>query len=679
LTSGGAVKCWGDNLAGQLGDGTTENRLTPVDVPGLAGNAAVLEAGAYHTCLLLSQGNVQCWGGNADGELGDGTTIERHAPAAVTGLPGAAVALTAGTDHTCALLSAGVLQCWGGNFYGQLGDGTANSFLAPVLVAGLPGGAAEVAAGRFHTCALTPGGGVKCWGLNADGQLGDGTTNTRGTPGDVSGLSSGMAAVTTGREYSCALTAGGGLKCWGYNSAGQLGDGTTDDRALPGDVVGLSEGVWDVEAGAWHACAVTSGGAAKCWGFNFWWQLGDGTTEDRPTPVDVAGLSSGVTAIAAGAWHSCALTAGGAVKCWGRNWDGELGNGSGGFSPAPVAVAGLSAGVTAIAAGEQHTCALLAEGAVKCWGLNSSGQLGDGTLAQGSTPVAVTGLSGPVVAIAAGAWHTCALTASGEVQCWGNNYYKQLGDGTRIGRTAAVRVAGLTGTVLSLAAGESYSCAVTSEGVQCWGNNLFGQLGNGTAGFRPTPAAVVNQTFVDVTNDYWAADFVEQLYVAGITDGCGSAPLRYCPDAIVTRAQMAVFLLRSLHGSTYTPPALGEGAGFGDVPDDHWAAAWITELAAQGITDGCGGGDYCPEQAVTRAQIAVFLLRAKYGPGYAPPVVGNETGIGDVPVDHWAAAWIKQLAAEGITAGCGGGNYCPEAPVTRAQMAVFLVRTFDLP
>jgi hypothetical protein len=190
---------------------------------------------------------------------------------------------------------------------------------------------------------------------------------------------------------------------------------------------------------------------------------------------------------------------------------------------------------------------------------------------------------------------------------------------------------------------------------------------------------VVNQTFVDVTNDYWAADFVEQLYVAGITDGCGSAPLRYCPDAIVSRAQMAVFLLRSLHGSTYTPPALGDGAGFGDVPDDHWAAAWIKQLVTEGITSGCGSGNYCPEQTLTRAQIAVFLLRAKYGSGYAPPVVGAETGIGDVPVDHWAAAWIKQLVAEGITAGCGGGDYCPEAPVTRAQMAVFLVRTFNLP
>ena len=153
----------------------------------------------------------------------------------------------------------------------------------------------------------------------------------------------------------------------------------------------------------------------------------------------------------------------------------------------------------------------------------------------------------------------------------------------------------------------------------------------------------------------------------------------YCPEATVTRAQMAVFLERGIHGSSYTPPAVGSSTGFGDVPLDYWAAAWIKQLAADGITSGCGGGNYCPEEAVNRAQMAVFLLRAKYGASYNPPAVGTGTGFGDVPANHWAAAWIKQLVNEGITAGCGNANYCPEVLVTRAQMAVFLVRTFSLP
>jgi hypothetical protein len=142
---------------------------------------------------------------------------------------------------------------------------------------------------------------------------------------------------------------------------------------------------------------------------------------------------------------------------------------------------------------------------------------------------------------------------------------------------------------------------------------------------------------------------------------------------------MAVFLERGIHGSTYTPPAVGASSGFNDVPSNYWAAAWIKQLAADGITGGCGGGNYCPGYPVTRAQMAVFLLRAKYGASYIPPAVGASTGFNDVPANYWAAAWIKQLAAEGITSGCGAGIYCPETPVTRAQMAVFLVRTFNLP
>jgi hypothetical protein len=190
-------------------------------------------------------------------------------------------------------------------------------------------------------------------------------------------------------------------------------------------------------------------------------------------------------------------------------------------------------------------------------------------------------------------------------------------------------------------------------------------------------ASVPPPRFPDVPTSYWAYDFIERLAVAGITGGCGGG--NYCPEQAVTRAQMAVFLLRGIHGAAYTPPAVGSTTGFGDVPTDYWAAAFIKQLAAEGITTGCGNGNYCPEHPVTRAQMAVFLLRSEHGAAYSPPGVGAGTGFGDVPTDYWAAAWIKQLVAEAITAGCGNGNYCPEQPVTRAQMAVFLVRTFNLP
>ncbi|HEY3472967.1 MAG TPA: S-layer homology domain-containing protein [Anaerolineales bacterium] len=185
--------------------------------------------------------------------------------------------------------------------------------------------------------------------------------------------------------------------------------------------------------------------------------------------------------------------------------------------------------------------------------------------------------------------------------------------------------------------------------------------------------------FADVSFQYWAESFVQRLSKAGITGGCGSNPPLYCPEGTVTRAQMAVFLERGIHGSSYSPAAPGTSTGFSDVPVTYWAAPWIKQLAADGITGGCGAGTYCPEGAVTRAQMAVFLLRSKHGAAYTPPAVGASTGFSDVPTTYWAAAWIKQLVAEGITSGCGTSTYCPEAPVTRAQMAVFLVKTFNLP
>jgi hypothetical protein len=184
---------------------------------------------------------------------------------------------------------------------------------------------------------------------------------------------------------------------------------------------------------------------------------------------------------------------------------------------------------------------------------------------------------------------------------------------------------------------------------------------------------------MDVPSNYWALSFIERLYSAGITGGCSASPLKYCPEDTVTRAQMAIFLLRAIHTSSYAPPGVGAGTGFGDVPPSYWSASWIKQLAAEGITSGCGNGNYCPEHPVTRAQMAVFLLRSKHGASYTPPNMGAGTGFADVPAGYWAAAWIKQLVTAGITSGCGNDNYCPENPVTRAQMAVFLVRTFGLP
>jgi len=302
--------------------------------------------------------------------------------------------------------------------------------------------AAQVSSGQWHTCALTTSGGVKCWGWNGTGQLGNGGTTPSTTPVDVSGLSSGVAAIATGGFHTCALMTSGGVKCWGRNDQGQLGNGGTTLSTTPVDVSGLSSGVAAIATGGFHTCALMTSGGVKCWGRNDDGQLGDGTTHDSTTPVNVSGLPSGAKAISAGGDHTCAVTTEGAAKCWGFNKEGALGNATTTNSSTPVGVSGLSSGVAAISAGGRHTCALTTSGGVKCWGWNGTGQLGNGGTTPSTTPVDVSGLSSGVAAISAGGSHTCALLTSGGVKCWGDGVYGQLGNGIKKNRTAPIAVVG---------------------------------------------------------------------------------------------------------------------------------------------------------------------------------------------------------------------------------------------
>jgi alpha-tubulin suppressor-like RCC1 family protein len=357
-----------------------------------AARATAITAGVTHACALTDAGSVMCWGANRSGQLGNGTWVERHVPGVVRGLA-SGVAVSAANASSCALTSNGAAKCWGNNAAGQLGDGTTVMRKQPVEVSGLSGLAA-ISAGDMSTCALTNAGGVKCWGYNCCGQLGDGTSIDRHTPVDVIGLTTDVIAIAANGGYTCALTSAGGVKCWGNNSNGQLGDGTTDEHRTPVDVTGLTSGVAAITVGGLHTCALTSAGGVKCWGYNFAGQLGDGSRTDRHTPVDVLGLASGVVAISAGFGQTCALTSIGGVKCWGYNAFGQLGDGSTDEHHTPVDVSRLGDGVAALAANGQYTCALMRTGEIKCWGGNGNGQLGDGTRTNHLTPVAVVGFGG---------------------------------------------------------------------------------------------------------------------------------------------------------------------------------------------------------------------------------------------------------------------------------------------
>jgi hypothetical protein len=378
-------------------------------------NVIRIAPGGNHTCALLSSGGVVCWGTNHYGELGDGTTTDRVNPAPVTGLSSGVAEIAAGDNHSCAVLTSGAVKCWGYNRYGQLGNGTATGATAanptPVDVSGITT-AVAITAGGSHTCALLTTGGVQCWGWNRRGQIGDGqdcsTSQCRQlVPTDVTGLASGVTAIDAGVYHNCAVLSGGTVKCWGQNDAGQLGTATGSPcqnellmpvpcAQTPVDVPGISNGA-GVTAGGKHTCALLTTSSAKCWGDNSSGQIGDGGTCGATCASPASVQLANVTSISAGEAHTCAIAGSAAVAyCWGDNAFGQLGSGdrpTGHATPVDVCARSdcSSSGVcvpevpcralrdvSRIALGLNHSCALLSSTRLTCWGSNSNGQLGDG-------------------------------------------------------------------------------------------------------------------------------------------------------------------------------------------------------------------------------------------------------------------------------------------------------------
>jgi alpha-tubulin suppressor-like RCC1 family protein len=630
IVTGGTVKCWGDDGMGQLGDGKPGDKsLTAATVPGLS-NVTAVSAGEFHTCALLSDGTVKCWGHNGFGQLGDGTTTPRATPVAVAGLPdpggptaNPVLALTTGYGHTCALLKDNTARCWGENNFGQLGyptpknsSGVMQPSLTPKAVRhnntpvsppGLPqppddlvdqAGMIAISAGQFHTCALVSGGSARCWGNGARGQLGTdpnpysanaGEIEDSTTTVDVVGLGGAASAITAGGFDTCAVV-GSGMRCWGYNFYGQLGSSASGspvpvqvtavtgattvsagtgfacalvnaetqhkpvcwgdnrqgqlgaglavaDTTIRTPVVGVTSAD-ALDAGNGHACALPAGTQSpQCWGFNATGQLGNGSTTSSSSPVPVSGLTNATSISAGGAFsspsstergHSCSVTADNKVSCWGRNGNGQLGvanpDGSLADHSAPVVVqydsdplppepgndhvtlADLT-GAAAVTTGGFHSCALASDTTVWCWGANGSGQLGDNTTTDrhhgvhvqkdDSDPSHDNPLTG-VVALAAGAGHTCALLNDASMKCWGDDAHGQLGDGASASSSTPVDVSGIDGSdndhkATVITAGDDHTCAVLANGaLVCWGTNADGQLGDGSTTDRATPTAVHN-------------------------------------------------------------------------------------------------------------------------------------------------------------------------------------------
>jgi alpha-tubulin suppressor-like RCC1 family protein len=543
LEGGGAV-CWGSNEAGQLGDGSTTQGLIPVSVAGLAGNVQQMGLGFSHSCALMASSGVQCWGLNANGQVGNGVTPFENSyttPQTVVGLTGVKKVVGGGA-HSCALLNDGSIKCWGYGFYGQLGNGLSGNEAdtsTPVSVVSLGGKAVDLAAGYHSTCAALEDGRVRCWGeigdiwsskpVNAPGfssgyrQISMGAAHVCGLdvygnaaclglatgPGSntavpINGLGTGVRSITSGHYHACAERPGE-MMCWGSDYAGELGDGTFTRTDTPWAVLAFGgQSMRDVSVSGNYACAVDAAGKAFCWGLNNGGNLGIGDDNLMSTyslPQMVSGLNAGVTQISAGT-HACAVANGGA-KCWGRNDYGQLVVGTGTYSSAaPMQVVGLTSGVSKIsvtkAADNPHTCAVV-NGSAQCWGMNYSGQLGLGYWDANNvyTPGQVVGLTSGVSDIASGGDHSCAVV-SGAAKCWGFSYYGQLGNDYPLGTydkfASPVQVYGLTGGVSGVAAGRDFSCALVGGSAKCWGRNQAGQLGNGVTTNSATPVQVSGLT-----------------------------------------------------------------------------------------------------------------------------------------------------------------------------------------
>ncbi len=330
-------------------------------------------------------------------------------------------------EFSCAVRCDGAVWCWGNNDWGQLGDGTLEERRAPVAVRALGGPAASVSAGYTSACAVV-GAGAWCWGDNAAGQLGDGTRTSRGTPMRVEGITGTVVAVAVGGVHACALVDDGTLWCWGGNQYGGLGDGTNASRLRPAVARALDAPAVEVVTGQYHTCARTRDGAVLCWGLNMYGALGDGTTVDRYTPVQVS-LPDAAVALASTSNHTCAVLADGALWCWGFNSDGAVARPPANqLRPVAIALGGLRA--LAVATGQRHTCAIVEGPELRCWGRNDTGQLGDGSAVRRVSPVAVAGLDGAPTRISAGVAFSCAALADGRTCCWGGGVHGQLGHGS---------------------------------------------------------------------------------------------------------------------------------------------------------------------------------------------------------------------------------------------------------
>lgn len=478
-----AVECWGNNQFFQLGSAERTTHKIPIKVEDSTSGVEI-DAGQDHTCMILSSGGMVCWGAYWEGQLGTGSvTNEVYAPAPVINLNSAVSGMSVGQDHVCAALVSGDVKCWGLNKNGQLGLGISPSKISRPITSG----ASQVYAAGSTTCALTTEESVKCWGAYWED---DSNTDLIIVPTVVSEGESSVVQFAIGADHHCMIKKDNQLRCWGGNEHGQVGIGSLSDTVKPQIISGFDSEVSKVFARLYNTCVITKSGSLYCWGKNDSAQLGQGDLKDETSPKRI-NAPKNLVSVSIGLSHICALDSNGAVWCWGLNDRGQLGDGSYDASTTPVKVSGLPSSVVALDSGLNHVCALLSTNEMYCWGSNQFHQLGNNSTSNEPTPIKVESLGTNVRAISTGNDHACAILKDSSVMCWGVNWAGQAGTDDLKDVPLPQVVQGLPKTIVGMASGKEHSCAMTTSGeVYCWGNNVSGQLGNGKMSTMATPYAV---------------------------------------------------------------------------------------------------------------------------------------------------------------------------------------------
>jgi alpha-tubulin suppressor-like RCC1 family protein len=477
IQSNGTLWCWGNNSNGQIGNGNTTNQLSPVHI-GSATNWAQVSTGYAHTCAVRTDGTLWCWGSNANGQLGLGTTSDVSTPAQVTALGATIAEVKTGRTHTCARRTDGTTWCWGGNAYGQVGDGTNTQRTSPVALSGLGTQAVQLASSDGHTCAVMNDQSIRCWGQNTSGNLASGVWSFDSPAQEVTSLGNSVTQVATFAGHACALKSDGTAWCWGSNTWGQLGNGTVTESATPVRVMTSSSAfltsVAEIRVGFDNACAVKTDGTLWCWGEGNYGKIGNGTDSNSQYAIQVM---TNVAHVAIGDGTTCAVKTDGTVWCFGQNTYGDGGNGT--TNPLYAAAQASITGATQIALKGFTACAVKSDATLWCWGYNGWASVGDGTNVDRHTPVQVlTGVS----SVTAAEYHMCAAKTDGTVWCWGQNDDAQLGDGTTVqARWSPVQMTSPGSGITAVGLGEFFTCAVKSDHSQwCWGKNVYGELGIGS-------------------------------------------------------------------------------------------------------------------------------------------------------------------------------------------------------